>query len=184
MCRHRPPLAGSRWVDVPSVLWYFRGHGRTIPDLEFLLIAVLVLRHPLPGPPPTNPTPSNPSHVAAPPCPRHADRGHRGPARASAWATTGPAAGQSWWGTLWWVCARWVWVVRVWDCVGVGVGVCPVLSPSNPPSLATLPGRPGPWPIQARRRAPRDPGTQARPGWAPGRAACRATIGHCDLLRC
>ena len=110
MCRHRPPLAGCGWVNVPSVLWYFRGHGRTIPDLEFLLIAVLrvllaagwccaIPSQGLHPPPTTNPTPSNPSDVAAPPCPRHADRGRRGPARASAWATTGkphqdwPAAG-------------------------------------------------------------------------------------------
>lgn len=33
------PLVGILWANVPSVLWYFRGHGRTIPDLELLLIA-------------------------------------------------------------------------------------------------------------------------------------------------
>jgi hypothetical protein len=32
-------LAGLGWANVPSVLWYFRGQGRTMPDLEFLLIA-------------------------------------------------------------------------------------------------------------------------------------------------
>ena len=34
LCGHRPPLAFTWWVDVPSIQWYFRGHGRTSPDLE------------------------------------------------------------------------------------------------------------------------------------------------------
>lgn len=34
LCGHRPPLAFTWWVNVPSIQWYFRGHGRTSPDLE------------------------------------------------------------------------------------------------------------------------------------------------------
>lgn len=34
LCGHRPPLAFTWWANVPSIQWYFRGHGRTSPDLE------------------------------------------------------------------------------------------------------------------------------------------------------
>ena len=67
LCRHRPP-AVAWWADVPSVQWYFRGHGRTSPDLELSANRCAILH------------PRNPpiSCCLSPPCPRHADRGCKG----------------------------------------------------------------------------------------------------------
>ncbi|KAH6854487.1 hypothetical protein B0I37DRAFT_31737 [Chaetomium sp. MPI-CAGE-AT-0009] len=41
-------FAFTWWVNVPSVQWYFRGHGRTSPDLELCAnrCAILHLRNP------------------------------------------------------------------------------------------------------------------------------------------